>query len=170
MSKSGIEFNINDYLNKNKIELVEADDSEWLHFCWCFYRNIHWPKDPVKHCWNWRQKPNHGYGRFAYKGQRWMAHRISWEIYHNQLIPKGKVIRHMCHRPQCVNPHHLKLGTQMENVRDMLNAGREGFVRKLTPSDIHTIRNSTKKQSDLARKFGVSDTTIHNILKKKKYS
>ena len=91
----GIEFNINDYLNKNKIELVEAKDSEWILFCWQFYRHIRWPKDPKKHCWNWKGPTSHGagsYGRFHYKGQRFMAHRVSWEI-HNGIINNKKSLQ-----------------------------------------------------------------------------
>lgn len=171
VSKSGIEFNINDYVNRNTIELEEAEDSLWLHLCWSFYKNIRWPKNPVKHCWNWRGATQNGtgsYGRFHYRNGRYMAHRISWEIHNNQKIPEGKVIRHMCNRPQCVNPHHLQVGTQMENVRDMLQAGRQGYKTKLTPQDIHDIRKSRLKGVELARKYGVSSTTISLILTGKK--
>ena len=157
-------------INTN-VRLVEAKDSEWILFCWQFYRNIRWPKDPKKHCWNWQGATLNGkgsYGRFHYKGHRWMAHRISWEMHYGKQIPEGQVIRHKCNRPQCVNPHHLTPGTQMENMRDMLNANRQGWVRKVSDKDIADIQASKLKGSELARKYGVSNTTIHRIIKGKK--
>lgn len=67
----------------------------------------------------------HGYGNFSLiANKKWVrAHRFSYEIYVGK-IPKGKVVMHLCDVPFCVNPKHLKIGTQLENLQDMTNKGR----------------------------------------------
>lgn len=76
-------------------------------------------------CWIWKAGfyPS-GYGRFSImrRGQR--AHRVAWVLTHFKEIPEGLVIMHTCDNPKCVNPSHLKLGTQGENVIDTVNKGR----------------------------------------------
>ena len=146
-------------------DLVPSDD-QYLYDCWLFYKNTRVPRDYIKRCWIWNG-PRHvnGYGRISIRGQRWLAHRLSWTLHHREDIPQGQVIRHMCNDPQCVNPHHLKLGTQQQNVMDMHLAGRQGYVRKLNPKQIADIRASHKTQAELAQQYQVSKTTIHRVLK-----
>ena len=147
------------------VDLV-PDDDQYIHTAWLFYKHTRVPKNYIRSCWIWNG-PRHvnGYGRISIKGRRWYAHRLSWYVYHRQDIPPGQVIRHMCNDPQCVNPHHLKSGTQQQNVMDMHLAGRQGYVRKLNPRQISAILTSTKTQAELARKYQVSRTTIHRVLK-----
>jgi hypothetical protein len=144
------------------------DEDQYLYDCWLFYKHTQVPSDYIKQCWLWIG-PMHpsGYGRISVRGKRWYAHRLSWELYHRQSIPQGLVIRHQCNQPKCVNPHHLRSGTQQQNVMDMHLAGRQGYVRKLNPRQIAEIRSSKLKQSELARQYGVSPTTIHRVLKLK---
>jgi hypothetical protein len=69
-------------------------------------------------CWNWMgRKQTNGYGQLALAsgGGLLLAHRISYMHYVGE-IPRGKVIDHLCSNPACVNPNHLKLCTQRENV------------------------------------------------------
>lgn len=68
-------------------------------------------------CWMWKGTLRCGYGRFSLKGKKVSAHRFSWEIKFG-IIPRGKIIMHMCDKPACVNPYHLKLGTQKQNMQD----------------------------------------------------
>lgn len=76
-------------------------------------------------CWFWlgsRRGAGDVYGGYA----KTTAHRYSWAL-HNGGWPEGElVVRHMCDTPLCVNPSHLELGTQAENVKDMIERGR-GF-------------------------------------------
>lgn len=84
-------------------------------------------------CWEWLGgKDRHGYGQFRTekKQHKTMAHRFSYEI-HIGPIPDGMKVCHSCDNPSCVNPDHLWVGTQADNVRDMIAKGRDnGFARK----------------------------------------
>jgi hypothetical protein len=75
-------------------------------------------------CWNWTGKLNqHGYGVITVDGRNTRAHRAM----HFMLRPnadKSLVVMHTCDNPRCVNPQHLKLGTQKENMADMHAKGR----------------------------------------------
>lgn len=71
-------------------------------------------------CWFWVAATNKfGHGKFYIPATKKMikAHRYSYEL-HIGPIPEGLIVRHMCNNPSCVNPTHLKLGTQLDNVAD----------------------------------------------------
>lgn len=74
-------------------------------------------------CWGWRAATNRkGYGRF-YSKHTQSAHRFSW-IIHKGKIPDGLFVLHKCDNPPCTNPEHLFLGTNLDNIRDMIAKGR----------------------------------------------
>ena len=72
-----------------------------------------------------------GYGQKVVKGKLWKAHRLVWTEA-NGPIPQGRQINHRCDTPACVNLGHLYLGTQKDNVQDMVDRGtkRTPWVRK----------------------------------------
>jgi len=95
------------------------------------------PKEHINECWNWKGTINsNGYGvlsEYGRKGKKRYAHRVSWEFHNKRSIPSvdgyhGSVIMHTCDNRKCVNPKHLVLGTQSENVRDMVKKGRKVTV------------------------------------------
>ncbi len=81
-------------------------------------------------CWIWsKTKNNFGYGVVSFKGKKEKAHRISYEIF-KEPIPKGMYVLHRCDEPRCVNPDHLWLGTQGDNMRDMHKKKRHSPWKK----------------------------------------
>ena len=151
------------------IELVASTsgDDEWMYASWRLHELT---RINTSGCWLWLGSVNSGYGVISIRGKRHYAHRLSWECHYRLDIPAGQVIRHKCNTPLCVNPQHLQTGTQQQNVDDMIQAHREGFVRKLNHKQIADIRSSDKTLQQLAEMYGVSVTTIHRVKKVDKRS
>ena len=79
-------------------------------------------------CWVWvgHIHKNTGYGSFENReGRTDGAHRIAW-VLSNGEIPDGLHVLHHCDYRPCVRPDHLFLGTQANNVADMIAKGRKG--------------------------------------------
>lgn len=127
-------------------------------------------------CREWqgdRQKPE-GYGRVHFQREgvkvSVLAHRFIWELLHGAL-PTGRVVRHRCDNPACINPDHLVLGSPGENSRDMVERGRslrgeKHNMVKLTAEQVATIKSTPNTYGSgrkLARAFGVSATTISAV-------
>jgi hypothetical protein len=85
-------------------------------------------------CWLWTgAKKQGGYGKIGQGGSAgWvLAHRVAWEVV-NGPIPHGMVVCHSCDEPSCVNPAHLWLGTQAQNLADMRAKDRHCSGEKMT--------------------------------------
>lgn len=133
-------------------------------------------------CWPWLGIHNeHGYGVFATGGHRTrykLAHRIAWQLTHSP-IPPGIIACHHCDNPPCVNPAHIFLGTQVENMADCKAKGRTArgeHVRqaKITAEQVQAIRaryaagGVTNVQ--LAREYNLSQSAINLIINRKRWS
>jgi hypothetical protein len=85
-------------------------------------------------CWEWGGARNtSGYGWFRFGPDRTPtgAHRVAYEL-SNGPIPDGLAVLHRCDNPPCVNPAHLFLGTNQDNVTDKVNKGRHPNSRQVT--------------------------------------
>ena len=72
--------------------------------------------------WN-KSKDRNGYGHRSFRGKNMLAHRVSWILAYGE-IPNGLNVLHRCDNPSCVNPSHLFLGTQKDNIKDCQQKGR----------------------------------------------
>lgn len=112
-------------------------------------------------CWLWQGAiGSGGYGVFNYRQFDQRAHRASYMIFRGE-IPAGMKVLHACDTPACVNPAHLRVGTQKENAADREARGRRDVrgeqigTSKLTKEDILEIRKSTLGNKVLAEKYGI---------------
>ena len=129
-------------------------------------------------CWIWlAYKNNKGYGEIGIKHKLYLSHRISW-IIHFGSIPKGMCVCHKCDNPGCVNPHHLFLGTQKDNMQDMSKKNRANPIcgvkhcnAKLSEKQVLEIRKKYSgelgEQMMLSKEYGVSTETISRIVNNK---
>ena len=130
--------------------------------------------EPNSGCWLWTGKVDKcGYGYLTSgKAPGKRAHRLSWELFNGKLTSKD-VVCHKCDTPSCVNPLHLFVGTQRDNVLDMWakkrghNGERTGS-HKLTATEAKSIFESTEPQYVLARRYDIDPSTVSNI-KRKRY-
>jgi len=98
-------------------------------------------------CWGWGSAmyPT-GYSPVRFKGKQKMAHRVSYEIFIGP-IPDGMFVLHRCDNRQCTNPDHLFLGTQADNISDMMGKGRNYQSNKIKCIRGHSLSEAhvTKK-------------------------
>jgi hypothetical protein len=82
---------------------------------------------PQGDCWEWigciQLGKSAGYGIQMCDGKSQRAHRIAWQMERGP-IPEGIHVLHHCDNRKCVNPEHLFLGTNYDNVQDKLRKGR----------------------------------------------
>ena len=133
-------------------------------------------RDESRGCLLWQRATTHsGYGVFSNKVLKrttgrgtYPAHRVMWELMYGP-IPKGMFVLHRCDVPRCIEPTHLFLGTQRDNMMDMDRKGRRRWGRKkLTWEQVCEIRRrqaAGEKQVTLQREYGVSEDVILGIKK-----
>jgi hypothetical protein len=126
--------------------------------------------EPFSNCWLWTAcRDVNDYGIIRVDGKNMQAHRASWIIHFGE-IPQGVNVLHSCDTPPCVNPKHLFLGTQLDNIRDCIAKGRRGDQSgeeharaKLNATDVLEIRNSGDNIQQLSERFKMSRTAISYI-------
>lgn len=94
--------------------------------------------EPLSDCvlWTGYIKPD-GYGQTkVIDGRQWIAHRRAWFEAHGP-IPDGMLVLHRCDTPSCVNVDHLWIGTQLDNMRDMVAKGRHHYQVKTSCKNGH---------------------------------
>lgn len=128
--------------------------------------------DKERGCWLWAgTRDQKGYGKLSFKGRFQFAHRVSWSLV-NGSIPEGMNVCHRCDVPSCVNPDHLFLGSQADNVADMRQKGRArgGSMKgernpdaRLSTEQVLAIRTDTRACHVVGAEHGVSKTTVSSI-------
>lgn len=139
--------------------------------------------DTDSECWEWTGRLNeHGYGVFVVgHATPRLAHRTIFEHMHGS-IPSGLVVMHVCDNRRCVNPDHLRLGTQADNVQDMMQKCRHVSVgqpgssnpaAKLNERSVEEIRklysNGGITMERIAKRFGVCQATVSTIVNYKRW-
>lgn len=123
-------------------------------------------------CWEWtgRRSPD-GYGMLKYEGWNQGTHRLMYRVEVGD-IPAGMSILHRCDNPPCINPAHLRPGTQRDNVQDMHEKGRGRARRGLSDSQVRQIRSLVRggmKQSEVVKIMGVDSGTVSRIVNRVLY-
>ena len=119
-----------------------------------FLKKVIIPKDLGHDCWEWTgSKMPFGHGQIRINYKLWLAHRYSYLMF-NGYLHAGSVVRHTCDNPGCVNPNHLRQGSQKDNLRDMFSKKRnwQAKVTHCPKGHKYTDENtSVKKNSRFCR-------------------
>lgn len=121
-------------------------------------------------CWLWVGAKNRkGYGVINTASGMSLAHRVSF-VLSGAPIPSAKHVLHQCDTPACVNPAHLFLGTNLDNVRDRDSKRRGNQVHgvangraKVSDAGAAVIRCSPLNAKELAAIFQIDVTTVRQI-------
>lgn len=138
------------------------------------FRRLHTSGGPDD-CWQWLGSfMAGGYGKLSINNITYSAHRLSY-VLHVGAIPgehgrtsRSTVCRHTCDNPACVNPAHLMLGLQLDNIRDALerkrvHVGTKRWGAKLTEVQVREIRTATGDSETVAQQYGVARATVRAI-------
>lgn len=115
-----------------------------------------------------------GYGSLWFKGQTRKASAVVCELVYGPKPSRIHQARHLCGRPICVNPRHLRWGTPKENNHDKYGHGTDGRGARnsaavFTDEDVRAIRAEAAAgpwgiQKKLARRYGVTESAISDIV------
>jgi hypothetical protein len=111
-------------------------------------------------CWEWTgRRHRQGYGIFWIGTKPLLGHRVAFE-FERGPIPAGQCVCHRCDNPPCVNPAHLFLGTQRENMRDMSRKRRRHALSEGQVAEVRSLREGGLTVKQVAARFGVCGTTV----------
>ena len=121
--------------------------------------------EPNSGCWLWLGSLTKGYGKMGIRVERNVyrtayAHQVSYML-HKGEIPDGLSVCHTCDTPICVNPDHLWLGTQEDNLQDMKKKDRSGW--KLNTAQRDAIRADKRSAPIIAKEYGVAREYVFQL-------
>ena len=129
-------------------------------------------KDSNTQCWNWIGAKSGNYGIFRVYGGLRLAHRVSMHLFNNTQLESYSrtdgLVLHKCNNSLCVNPRHLYIGTQAQNIKDCVDSGNR-FIKKskYTRSDFNAMEiliSMGYTKAAIARLYGCSKTNIGYLL------
>ncbi len=165
----------NECENCRKIYLQDHPGRRWCSEMCKFLSQIE-----KNNCWIWKGGlGRHGYAQHRMNNTPIVAYRAAWILFKGE-IPKGICVCHRCDNKKCVNPDHLFLGTQSDNMKDMLEKGRRrkdlkgqdvphSRLKDKDIKDIFEMRKNRYKIREIAEVFKVHKTHIGKILQRKKW-
>lgn len=130
--------------------------------------------EPNSGCWLWTENVTQGgYGYLDFNCRRWRAHRLAYAAFVGPF-DESLVVCHRCDTPSCINPDHLWLGTQGDNVRDCARkhrypVGANHPRAKLSERDVIAVRRLHAlgvMQKRIAQRYGVSESAIGSIIRR----
>jgi hypothetical protein len=125
-------------------------------------------------CWVWQGHidKSTGYGSITIDHETFATHRIAYEVYNGVKIPSGKMVLHSCNNRRCINPEHLRVGTQEDNMQDMIESGNSCRGEK-NGNSIYTEKQMTEIKTYMkenphslawiSRTLGIPYPTIKDI-------
>jgi hypothetical protein len=129
-----------------------------------------WSKvDKSGDCWLWTaSRGNFGewHGHYSIKGRKYQAHRLAFEETFGP-IPDGLQVLHHCDTRGCVNPSHLFLGTQSDNMRDMVAKGRCHLAKlnQTQVSELRALASTGVPAHELSQRFHVGSQQVLKIVR-----
>lgn len=123
----------------------------------------------VKACWNWTKgMDKEGRSHVHADGKNRVAARHAFALLVTKP-PNHLFVLHSCDNPTCVNPNHLRLGTQKDNYadarsRNRASIGERNGCRKVTAQDVKAIRSDARRQVDIAADYGIGQTAVSMIV------
>jgi hypothetical protein len=127
--------------------------------------------NPKTGCWDWVGCTSRGYGYIglgvALGGGLILAHRFSYE-HHIGPIPDGKIVRHCCDNPLCMNPAHLLLGVHGDNMQDMKRTGRSRVLSSVEVAKAKKMFDAGVSHELVGVVLGVARSTVDRAVLKAK--
>jgi hypothetical protein len=129
-------------------------------------------------CVEWTGYKNQcGYGRLRHGKGLVYAHRLAWEIANGPILNEDLRVLHRCDNPACIHPAHLFLGTQADNMADMVFKGRQNRpmgerngYSKLTENIVKRIRADSRTLKEIAGEYGVTYNAVSKVKLRKTWS
>lgn len=167
-------------LNCNR-RLLPSQSKYCSHSCCAEFRIIKkfWSKVSIvkdkKSCWVWAQSlkaHKFGYGVVEFKGKKKVAHRFAYELVNKLSLLSSQKVCHKCDNPPCCRPSHLFIGSQKDNVDDMISKLRHRggiddsklILTHKQVSDIISLNDGGIPQKEIAKVFGISPSYVSRLI------